>query len=720
MSLTPYLMTVALHAVVLSAASVVLVAFIRHPRAKAAVALGCLMATGVLSWLSPLRPAASPAISIPILPARLPEIEPAAQPPPREMADLPAVKQEALSPAPRGRNFPASELLPILWAAGTLAGLLGIAGALWRGGRWQRLLEPADEQEWSLLHEALPRELDRDAFRISAETISPCVTGFLKPRIVIPRSLLDGSKPSELAWALRHELTHLDGHDSRWAVAIGMVRSIFWWNPMVHALAWTWSEARERTCDQAAATTSTERADYGDFLVTMATALGTRPTRGPAMARHGTAKRLKRRVASLLAAAPGLPPGVSRLQAVASGLVFAAALGATSLLAFEKEGPLPREVDGNLTLEQILSPGPVAGFSMVWVKSAEPFGESGSVYSAEELRQRIVQLRALPGTRLESTDPAGAELDSSEAAFSQYFVTSYRQKDITWVFNARSKNERPLRALPWDGASRTHDFVGWVIGLDTATGTTRNTLRIPIRAAYFFFPGQHLASAYNGAGSWKDTRHVEKSADLEMPSGHAAVVNFGEVEPGVHIALVVKGRIALPWEHPFEPLDFDSFRFAAISAARLDDFDLVKLFAGYRFERLFYKLENQAVPADAEYRRLEKLRDEARLAYQIAMDSLPANRELVRQRNLQLGTLGSKPADREAMWKLKHLATAVSNNAGSDRHTLALRRDWEALSRAAEAHLTQLNRPRVFDPERDLEGKHRRMIDDLERRRHEW
>lgn len=261
MSLTPYLMTVALHAVVLSAASVILVALIRNPRAKAALALGCLMATAVLSWLTPLRPAERPALTIPILPARLPEVVPATPPPPLQSVDLSTLKQESLPPTPRSKNLQLTLLVPMLWAAGTLAGLLGIAGAVQRGVRWQRSLESADEHDWAILDIALPPALDRDAIRISTETISPCVTGFLKPRIVIPRSLLDGSKPRELAWALRHELTHLDGHDSRWAVAIGLIRSVFWWNPMAHSLAWTWSEARERTCDQAAAVTAIERAD---------------------------------------------------------------------------------------------------------------------------------------------------------------------------------------------------------------------------------------------------------------------------------------------------------------------------------------------------------------------------------------------------------------------------------------------------------------------------
>jgi beta-lactamase regulating signal transducer with metallopeptidase domain len=719
-SLTPYLMTVALHAVVLSAASLILVAFIRNPRVKAALALGGLIATAVLSWLTPLRPAERPALTIPILPARLPEIEPAAPLPPLERADLTAVKQESLSPAPRSRNFQPPSILPMLWAAGTLAGLLGIAGALWRGGRWQRSLEIADVHEWSLLHDALPREMDRDAFRISAETVSPCVTGFLKPRIVIPRSLLDGSKPRELAWALRHELTHLDGQDSRWALAIRLVRSLLWWNPMVHGLAWTWSEARERTCDQAAATTGAERADYGDFLVTMAAALRPRPTRGPSMAKHGTAKRLKRRVASLLAAAPGLAPRVSRLQAVGAGLVFAAALGATSLLALEKNRPADRTGDGNLTLEKILNPEPVIGISMAWVKSAEPFGEDGRIYTAEEIRQRIEVLRKLPGTALESTAQEGSGLNSIESTFSQALIRSHQEDDVTWFFNARREREPLMEAPPWNGASDAKDYAGWVVGLGTAKGSKEGKIRVPVDASYSFFPGRHIASAILPTGSWEDLRQSAKSAVLEMPSGHAGVLDFGEVEAGVHIALVVTGRFALPWVHPFEPLDFDSAHFASLSAIRLDGIQSAKLPDDFRIHRFFTRMENASGLADPDYRRLAKLRDDARLAYQIAMDSLPGNRELVRQRNIQLEKLSSRPADREAEWKLKQLAGAISAHAGKDLHVLALKWHWEATSKAAKIRLEQLEKLRSSDSSNHLDGKARQMMEDLERRRHEW
>jgi beta-lactamase regulating signal transducer with metallopeptidase domain len=718
--LEPYLLNVALHAVALSAASIVIVALIRNPRAKAGVALGCLLAVGGLSWLSPLRPTAAPALSIPILPPPPAEVIPMSPPPSIETARLTESLKDAPLPTGHRVKFPSQEIVPLLWAAGTLAGLLGIAASLGRDGRWQASLAPVGERERILIEESLPREIDHDIFRISEEPISPCVAGFLTPRIVIPRSLLDGSKPRELAWALRHELTHFDGHDSRWAVAIACLRAAFWWNPLVHGLARTWSEERERTCDQVAATQATERADYGDFLVTMAATLSPRPARGPAMARHGRAKRLKRRVAFLLAAAPGQPPGVSRLQSGGCGLVFAAALGATSLLALEQEKPVERTGNRSLTLEKILNPEPVIGVSMVWVKSAEPFGETGRIYTAEELRQRITQLRKLPGTQLESTAPVGTELDSIEEAISVLFNRSFQQKDVTWVFNAASENEIPVETLPRERGSRVKDHAGWVIGLGTPTESIGNKIRIPIDASYSFFPGRHLASALQPTGAWKDVRQIEKSADFEMSSGHAEALDFGEVEPGVHIALVVRGRIAPPWEHPFEPLDFDSMHFATMSAARFDESRSGTLAVQSRINRLLVRLENRPLPADPEYRRLEKLRDEARLAYQIAMDSLPTNQEFVRHRNIQLRKLGGKSTDREAMWKLKQLTASISAHAESNRHTLSLKQDWEALSRAAEVHLKQLQAVRYFDIERHFEEKSRRMLEDFERRRHEW
>lgn len=682
MSLTPYLMTVALHAVVLSAASVTVVAFVRNPRAKAALALGCLMATAVLSWLTPLRPAERPALSIPILPARLPEIEPAAPSPPLERVDLPAVGQESLPPTPRSKNLQLTLLVPMLWAAGTLAGLLGIAGSVRRGVRWQRSLDIADEHEWPILHDALTRKLDQDAIRISTETISPCVTGFLKPKIVLPRSLLDGTKPRELAWALRHELTHLDGHDSRWSFAIRLIRSLFWWNPIVHGLAWTWSEARERTCDQAAATTGTERADYGDFLVTMAATLSPRPTRGPSMAKHGTAKRLKRRIASLLSAAPGLPPKVSSLQAVGAALVFAAALGATSLLALEKEEPAAGAGGTAQTLEKIQNPEPIVALSLAWVKSTEPFSADRETLKIEELKKRVEELIALPGNAIASTSSADQLLPAR----------SLRRNHTVWVFNAERENEPLLTTPPWDGETLMPPFAGWVIGIGEKTKSAQGEIRVPIAAAYSFFPGNHLAAAGGKRGPWKEIRKIERSKVLAMSDGEASVLDLGEVERGVHISLVVFARIALPWEQ------VEAFVPAAPKRSRRLDREIKSASPLGKGDSQLLSM-TRTKPDNPELRNLEKLTNEARAAYQRAMNTIPANLELVRERDLQLEVFEKNQESREALWKLQRLNEAISANAANDPHTLALRQEWEAKAHAVDVLINQLETERTQWPD---------------------
>lgn len=705
MSLTPYLMTVALHAVVLSAASVILVAVVRNPRAKAAVALGCLMATAVLSWLTPLRPAERPALTIPILPARLPEIEPAAPPPPLERANLPVVERESLSPALRSRNLQPTLLLPVLWAAGALVGLLGITGALWRGGRWQRSLEIADDHDWAILHDALPLELDRDAIRISTETISPCVTGFLMPRIVIPRSLLDESKPRELAWAIRHELTHLDGHDSRWAFAIRMARSLFWWNPLVHGLASTWSEARERTCDQAAAMTGAERADYGDFLVTMATALSPRPARGPSMAKHGAAKRLKGRIASLLAAAPGLPPKVSRPQAATCGLVFAAALGGTSLLALDKEDSASAAGSSNLTLEKILNPPPQLDVSMALLKTSQPFCTQGQIFSPAELD---LKLRAASNGRGIQLLPLPRRIEEIGAASWAHLTSSTNKEpsnpegaDLLEVLLDHPHSSAPDTTMPpWNGKTTTTPFLGWVVGWSARKN--EENLHFSMRAAYSFAPGYHLAPGFGMKG---ENRQVDFEATAEIPSGKAVGFTFGEVEPGVHVSVVFGLVTAKPWELPalWEPGAFPSISPKAPSAG------------GQPVKMTEFKTD------DPDYLQAQKLSIAAHKAWLDAMDNLPENAELIRQRDFFIQQLKEKPERaKELTWKIHRLGEAIFANAQNDIGVRFLKQVSEKHSRSSFSIMSRISVKSAEERNRRELDRQRWEMHQFERQRHRW
>lgn len=684
MNLEHYLLNVALHAVALSAASIILVALIRNPRAKASVALGCLLAVGGLSWLSPLRPAATPALSIPILPSPPVEVIPMPPAPSIETARIPETTKEAPLPTGHRVKFPSQDIAPLLWAAGALAGLLRIAASLWRVGRWQASLAPVGERERILIEESLPLEVDHDSFRISEEPVSPCVAGFLKPKIVIPRSLLDGSKPRELAWALRHELAHLAGHDSRWAVAVRVFRSLFWWNPMIHGLARTWSEARERTCDQVAATQANERADYGDFLVTMAASLSPRPTRGPSMAKHGAAKRLKRRVASLLAAAPGLPTKVSRLQVVGCGLTFTAVLGATTLLAFEKKEAAAGAGNGNLTLEKILNPPPQLDVSMALLKTGQPFCTQGQIFTPAELELKLqsasngrgIQLLPLP-RRIEEVGTA------------------------SWAhLTSCAGDEADTTTPPWDGENTTTPFLGWVVGWKSRP--SGENLNFSVRAAYSFALGYHLAP---GFGTNDSSRHqVNFEASAEVPSGKAVGFTFGEVEPGVHISVIFGLVVAKPWELPalWEPGEYPSI---SPKAPPL----------GLPVKMTEFKSD------DPDYLQAQKSSIAANKAWIDAMNALPENAEFIRQREFFIGQLKERlELAKELNWKIHRLGEAIVANAEMDVDVRLLAVKSTRLSRiTSEIHFKILNARDDELRKRELE-RQRWEMHQFERQRHRW
>ncbi|MCB1227542.1 MAG: hypothetical protein KDK99_17115 [Verrucomicrobiales bacterium] len=123
---------------------------------------------------------------------------------------------------------------------------------------------------------------------------SPCVSGVLKPVIVVPENR-DWTE-DQWRWTLAHETEHLRGRDTQVVWLLGWLRAALWWNPFVHALIGMWEQAREEICDHAASSREEAQA-YGEFLLDIASA-GRLP--GMAMAASRPARRLRARLTSLL------------------------------------------------------------------------------------------------------------------------------------------------------------------------------------------------------------------------------------------------------------------------------------------------------------------------------------------------------------------------------------------------------------------------------------
>jgi TonB family protein len=107
------------------------------------------------------------------------------------------------------------------------------------------------------------------------EELGPFVAGLLRPRIVVPESLVNGAEPDALGWVLRHETAHVQRRDPL-STALVQIACILAW-PILPV----WIAARriralmEVACDEVAirGADGPGRRRYGEVLVALAVAL---------------------------------------------------------------------------------------------------------------------------------------------------------------------------------------------------------------------------------------------------------------------------------------------------------------------------------------------------------------------------------------------------------------------------------------------------------------
>lgn len=94
----------------------------------------------------------------------------------------------------------------------------------------------------------------------------PAVTGFLRPRIVIPAGFTARYSTLEQAAVLAHEQAHLARQDARVNACVALLRCLCWFNPLVHIGTGLLRRDQELACDTAALK-HVSRIDYANALV---------------------------------------------------------------------------------------------------------------------------------------------------------------------------------------------------------------------------------------------------------------------------------------------------------------------------------------------------------------------------------------------------------------------------------------------------------------------
>jgi beta-lactamase regulating signal transducer with metallopeptidase domain len=204
--------------------------------------------------------------------------------------DKPIDAQDGIAAATRGPTASAAgagrlaegwhEWAILAWLAGAVLTLCWLVVRTALGRRIIARCEAADEEWTELLEESAARlGLDRRVRLFESCEIGAAVTvGAINPAIVVPAGSA-GWPASRRRYILSHELAHIKRRDGLVEVLAIVVKSIYWFNPLVWMAVKAARIERERDCDDAVLNAGARPSDYAMFLMDIAADLGT--PRGP-------------------------------------------------------------------------------------------------------------------------------------------------------------------------------------------------------------------------------------------------------------------------------------------------------------------------------------------------------------------------------------------------------------------------------------------------------
>lgn len=111
-------------------------------------------------------------------------------------------------------------------------------------------------------------EIDHQAeVKTSPHFSSVCLTGFLRPVIMIPADMPSKFDDDAITAMCAHELAHLKRHDRRLFSATGLARALFWFNPFVKTLTSKVEYAAEEEADRLVIEGGVDRRAYATYFV---------------------------------------------------------------------------------------------------------------------------------------------------------------------------------------------------------------------------------------------------------------------------------------------------------------------------------------------------------------------------------------------------------------------------------------------------------------------
>ena len=286
-----------------------------------------------------------------IVPARDVVAGPATGPDPESARERDAKFQQSSEPATGYASEPAARQvvapiassgaraqLLLLWAIGSLAGLVSLAVGHLRFRTLVRRAHPVEDPLWIRDLGAVGSRLGlrRDVRLLVSEAAgTPMTGGFRKAVILLPASSATW-EPERRTVVLMHEVVHVRRRDALRQLLSGIVLSLYWFHPLSWVASRLAAASREEACDERVLELGSRPSEYARHLMSLATETTSArlPVASLSMARQSRS-RLERRVMAILR------PHRPRTSALVSGglLTVTGLLGLSTAIAH----PVPRE-----------------------------------------------------------------------------------------------------------------------------------------------------------------------------------------------------------------------------------------------------------------------------------------------------------------------------------------------------------------------------------------
>lgn len=150
------------------------------------------------------------------------------------------------------------------WVGGALIWLAYFVYAILRDRKHLQSL-PRLPQSPQVRSAASACDINEARIHVTSEVSIPMSIGLIHPVIYLPDTEYS---EADLIWILKHEMTHIAGHDAWLKLGFLVFRCLFWWNPLVHMAQKSVDDILELRCDKSVleGLDAMERTDYAQAL----------------------------------------------------------------------------------------------------------------------------------------------------------------------------------------------------------------------------------------------------------------------------------------------------------------------------------------------------------------------------------------------------------------------------------------------------------------------